>query len=258
MKAIGIIPARMNSARFPGKALVSLHGIPMIGHVFLAAKKSAAFDAIFVATDSSEIRSVCEKYQIPVLMTSSQHQNPTARTAEAASFIEADYYVMLGGDEPLLEPDDIRQVIKKGISAIQQGAFAANAMGTLLSNREAADPSNIKICCDPDGYGISAFRVLSRQQNTALEQNPRFFSRLRKFVSIGIYTPEALRFFAATKPETEERRIQFDLLRFLEHQKKIFFIETKHHTLSVDTQKDLEQVSKILAARKQVENRMDT
>lgn len=251
MKSVGMIPARMNSTRFPGKALVTLDGIPMIVRVFFAAKESGVLDEVFVVTDSSKIAAVCKEYQIPVLMTSAQHKNPTSRTAEAASFVKADYYVMIGGDEPLLSPDDIRQVVKKGISSMQQGAFAANAMGRLVTKEEAADPSNIKVCCDPDGYGISAFRVLSKEENEALHKEPGFFSSLRKFVSIGIYSQEALRFFVSTKPGEEERRVQFDLLRFLEHRKKIFFLETTHHTLSVDTPNDLEEVQHLLSAQKQ-------
>ena len=236
MKAVGIIPSRMNSTRFPGKALAELCGTPMVLRVWNAAVKSGVLEKVFIATDSPEIASVCDANQVPVLMTSGQHENPTSRTAEAAAMVDADYYVMLGGDEPLLHPDDIRRIVTEGIEQIEaKAAFVVNAMADIPSPEEAGDSSNIKIICTADGRGISAFRHP--------EDNP---PSENKFVSIGIYTKEALDFFTSAAPGPEERRVHFDLLRFMEHQRPVSFLRTAHRTLSVDTPKDYEKVCSIL------------
>lgn len=250
MKAVGIIPSRMNSTRFPGKALAELCGTPMVLRVWNAAVKSGVLEKVFIATDSPEIASVCNANQVPVLMTSGQHENPTSRTAEAAAMADADYYVMLGGDEPLLHPDDIRWIVTEGIRQIEaKTAFVVNAMADIPSPEEAGDSSNIKIICTADGRGISAFRhpedkPPSENHQPADDSHPRKLGQ--KFVSIGIYTKKALDFFTSTAPGPEERRVHFDLLRFMEHQKTVFFLRTAHRTLSVDTPKDYEKVVSIL------------
>lgn len=256
MKAVGIIPSRMNSTRFPGKALADLCGIPMVVRVWNAAVKSGALDEVFIATDSPEIISVCRGRRIPYLVTSGRHENPTSRTAEAASMVAADYYVMIGGDEPLLHPDDIRMVVTKGIRrmsgetspnpAHQNHPFVVNAMAVIPSMEEALDPSNIKVVCDSNGSGISAFRTLSPPSGEDFRKLSAV-SAYRKFVSIGIYTRKALDFFTASAPGPLECREHFDLLRFMEHQKEVSFIEIRHRTLSVDNPSDLTEAGRILS-----------
>ncbi len=262
MKTVGIIPSRMNSVRFPGKALADIGGVPMVVRVFHAARESGALDEVYVATDSPEITSVCLKQNIPVLRTADTHQNPTSRTAEAASMVKADYYVMIGGDEPLLHPEDIRNVVTEGIlclksaaqnvqKAIQSGTtadnvFVVNAMAAIHDSDEAADCSNIKVVCDAQGGGISAFRKLSAADTPAGHSAQLW----HKFVSIGLYTKEALDFFTATPPGPREKAEQFDLLRFMEHEVPVFFLEIRHWTLSVDTPSDLEKVICMLEPRK--------
>lgn len=272
MKTVGIIPSRMNSVRFPGKALADIGGVPMVVRVFHAARESGALDEVYVATDSPEITSVCLKQNIPVLRTADTHQNPTSRTAEAASMVKADYYVMIGGDEPLLHPEDIRNVVTEGILCLKRAAqnvqkairpqpaagniSVVNAMAAIHDNDEASDCSNIKVVCDAQGRGISAFRKLS-----AADTSSGYFTQAapwHKFVSIGLYTREALDFFTATPPGPRERAEQFDLLRFIEHEVPVFFLEIRHRTLSVDTPSDLEKVIRILNTEKEINESEET
>lgn len=107
-----IIPARFDSTRLPGKALVDIAGKPMIQHVYESAIKSGA-EEVVIATDDKRIRQVAEDFGAVVCMTSSDHQSGTERIAEAAvalGFEDDEIIVCLQGDEPLIPPDAIRKL----------------------------------------------------------------------------------------------------------------------------------------------------
>ena len=112
MKVIGVIPARYKSSRFPGKPLVDICGKPMIWWVYEQCKKVHKLDDVYVATDDERIADVCKKYEMNVVMTSSVHPTGSDRVAEAAKKIEGDIFVNIQGDEPLIAPEMIEQVIE--------------------------------------------------------------------------------------------------------------------------------------------------
>ena len=87
-KVCALIPARLNSVRFPGKALKQIDGIPMVVRVLAAARNSGVFDAVYAATDSPEIAAVCQTYGFEAVFTSHSHQNPTSRIQEAVTILE--------------------------------------------------------------------------------------------------------------------------------------------------------------------------
>ena len=111
MKVIGIIPARFGSTRFPGKPIADICGRPMIWWVYRQAKKVARLDDVVIATDDERIASVCEKYAMPYMITSSNHATVTSRIHEVASRTEADLYLVINGDEPLISEKIIEAVI---------------------------------------------------------------------------------------------------------------------------------------------------
>ena len=106
-KAIGIIPARMESARLPGKALVDICGMPMIIHTAKRALMSKTLTDVYIATDSKEIKANAESYGIKSIMTDTKHKNSSERAAEACKSIESEIVVNIQGDEPLLYPEHI-------------------------------------------------------------------------------------------------------------------------------------------------------
>ena len=87
-KVCALIPARLNSVRFPGKALKQIDGIPMVVRVLAAARDSGVFDAVYASTDSPEIAAVCQTYGFEAVFTSHSHQNPTSRIQEAVTILE--------------------------------------------------------------------------------------------------------------------------------------------------------------------------
>ena len=165
-KVCALIPARLNSVRFPGKALKQIDGIPMVVRVLAAARGSGVFDAVYAATDSPEIAAVCQTYGFEAVFTSHSHQNPTSRIQEAVTILEDsksassrkfDFYAMIGGDEPLLTPEILQNFMEQALTVITskenvQRPFLINAMADIPNDAETADPSNIKVVCRPDGY----------------------------------------------------------------------------------------------------------
>jgi 3-deoxy-manno-octulosonate cytidylyltransferase (CMP-KDO synthetase) len=112
MKIIGIIPARYKSSRFPGKPLADICGKPMIWWGYNQAKKVKDLNEVYVATDDERIEKVCKEYNMKVIMTSSKHQTGTDRVGEVARNLNADLYINIQGDEPLIEPENIINAIK--------------------------------------------------------------------------------------------------------------------------------------------------
>jgi len=109
-KIIGVIPARYQSSRLPGKPLKDIHGKPMIYWVAKRVEASILTE-YYVATDDDRIFDTCQKYSIPCIMTSSKCINGTERVAEVATKIKADYYVNIQGDEPCIEIDAINEFV---------------------------------------------------------------------------------------------------------------------------------------------------
>ena len=112
MKVIAVIPARYNSSRFPGKAIVDICGKPMIWWVYQQCLKVNELDEIYVATDDKRIESICRQYNMNVIMTSDKHQTGSDRVGEVAQLIEGDLFINIQGDEPVIEPREIQEVIE--------------------------------------------------------------------------------------------------------------------------------------------------
>lgn len=250
MKIAGIIPARYGSSRFPGKPLAELDGEPMLLHVFRYASQARFLDSVTVATESPRIEAACMELGIPVLLTAPDHENPTSRLCEAAGRIPADLYVMIGGDEPLLTGGDIDRVTDAAVSRFAAGPdslFVVNAMAPVLSPAEALDASNIKIVCGGSGRGLYASRSPVPYPKGALD-----FTYM-KFASIGVYSRASLNFFSHMPKGLLETVEEFDLLRFMERDVPVYFIDTGHVSLSVDTKKDLTQAERMLAERERLQ-----
>ena len=101
MKIIGVIPARRGSSRFFNKPTAKILGKPMIWWVYKHSKEVKEFDEVYVATDSDEIKELCEGFGAKVIMTSPDHDTATERLHEVSTKIDADLYVMVNGDEPV-------------------------------------------------------------------------------------------------------------------------------------------------------------
>ena len=111
MKKVIIIPARLDSSRLPKKVLLDLKGKTVIQRVYEQCLKVKNVDGVYIATDSIEIKEVCETFTDKVIITKSTHQSGTDRIGEAVSAIDCDIVINVQGDEPFIEPSLIEALV---------------------------------------------------------------------------------------------------------------------------------------------------
>ena len=238
MKIIGVIPARYQSSRLPGKPLANILGKPMVWWVYQQMNMVDDFAEVYVATDDERIEMACKSFHIPVLMTSKTHKNPTERTHEVSTIINGDIYVFVGGDEPLLDSASIKKVVQYAVQL--NDLYVVNAMTTIKNPPEVIDFANIKMIANDNGDGLYTSRSPLPYPKGNLDFD------YKKFVGICAFSKEALDFFVTTPQSKLEKTEECDLIRFIEHKKNIKFIDVDCRTLSVDTPKDLEAVQSIM------------
>ena len=241
MKIIGVIPSRYASTRFPGKGLADICGKPMLWWVYQSLKSAKGIDEAYVATDDMRIVEACEKEGIPTVMTSDQCPTHLERLYEVSTKIDADFYINVNGDEPLIESSAIEAMVPVGIDPNE--SYFANGMMVLRDPIDAFDSSKIKIATDVNGYGM----YMARSPIPYPKARSNF--QLKKFVGIQCFTKKALQFVADTPRGEIESIEDIDEFRFLENGQKVKFIMTEATTLSVDTPKDLAKVRMLIGEK---------
>lgn len=238
MKVVAVIPARYNSSRFPGKPLVDIAGKPMISWVYDNVSKSKKFDNVYIATDDSRIEEVCKKNNMNYVMTSADHSNHISRIWEVSNMIEADFYICVNGDEPLIDYKMVEEIIPKEIGEVKyfQGAYRV-----LNDPAEVVDPANIKIVLNKDNRCIYMSRIPVPFPKGTLA------FKYYKYVGIECFTKEGLNLFNNNKMGEIEKVEDIDHLRFLENDCDIYFKEINSNSISVDTPKDLEKVIELIS-----------
>lgn len=241
MKVVGIIPARYESTRFPGKPLAQICGKPMIFWVYQQALKVKGLDDVMVATDSELIKRVCEDYMVKVVMTSPAHQTGTDRLGEVAKKIDADFYINIQGDEPMIEPETIQAVI--GYHHDHPEIQIVNTKTLLREDDDINSDTIVKVISADNGDGLYLSRL------------PIPYSKKGEVVDyykhLGLYgiTREALLFYSNTKRTTIEKIEDIEMLRFLESGYKIKFVTVKSSTIGVDRPEDIKKVEEAMKER---------
>ena len=243
LKVIGVIPSRYGSTRFPAKPLSDICGKPMVWYVYQQALKAKGISEVYVATDDQRIVDVCDKYGMNVIMTSTEHKTPNDRVHEVSTKIDADIYVCINGDEPLIEPAVIERALPEEKDMDDLEYFYSNVITTISNPVEVVDPTNIKAVANAQGDAMWA----SRSPIPYPKGNMEF--EYKKIVGIAAFSKKALQFYVDTPRSQVEFTEELDLYRFLENGKKVKLKEIECHTLSVDTPKDLERVRAVMAEK---------
>ena len=250
MKIIGVIPARYQSSRFPGKPLADLCGKPMIWWVYQQCKKVEDFDEVYVATDDDRIFSVCESLEINVLMTSNTHKTGTDRIGEVARKVPADLIVNIQGDEPLLEPETIRAVLTPFYK--NSNLKVCNLMTKIKNPIDVVNCTIPKVITNKNGIGIFLTRTAAPYPKGTLEYD------YYKQVCVYGFTPDALQFYCEYGLRYGKGKVEaiedIEILRFIENGYQVQFIEVNSDSVAVDTQNDLERVRKIIIDRSKKNN----
>jgi 3-deoxy-manno-octulosonate cytidylyltransferase (CMP-KDO synthetase) len=233
MKIVGVIPARYASSRLRGKPLVDIHGHPMIWWVWRAVKQVAEFAAVYIATDDERIRVAVGKLGADVLMTTSECSCMIDRIWQVSNIIGADYYVAINGDEPLIEPEVIKQILPKTLS---DTAWVSGLCREFTNPVEVIDPGNIKIVVGDNGNAL----YHSRSPIPYPQKTTHF--TYKKYVGVECFNKLALDFYVSHKQTMLERIEDLGAIRFLENGISIHYTLVESQSLSVDTERDLEAV----------------
>ncbi|HTK92237.1 MAG TPA: 3-deoxy-manno-octulosonate cytidylyltransferase [Verrucomicrobiae bacterium] len=241
MRVLGVIPARLASTRLPRKVLRDVIGLPLVVHVYRAARRSPRLDDLLVATDSDEVMDACRAHGVPAVMTSPDHPTGTDRLWEVSRGHAADVYVNIQGDEPLVTIGHIERLVRPFVDdpAVQVTTLKILAtpeeVPTRTANKvvtnirgDALYFSRLPIPCDRDGRGDVVYW---------------------KHAGMYAYRRAVLERFHALPPSPLERAEQLEQLRLLEHGVAIRVVETDEPTVGVDTEDDLRAVEAILARR---------
>ena len=232
MKIIGVIPARYGSSRFPGKPLQDICGKPMLWWVYNQAKKVEEFADVYVATDDDRIMDLCRQYGMNAVMTG-EHSTHIARVHELSTKVDADYYVNVNGDEPLIEPETIRAIIP------QEASYDPKVFGLMKILRdpvELIDPTNIKVAANKDGTALYISRApIPHPYKTILFE-------YKKAIGVECWNKAALELFVNSEPGVMETIEDLVALRFFENGCPMHYTLVESSSLSVDTPKDLEKV----------------
>lgn len=226
LRAVGIIPARFASTRFPGKLLASLNGRPVLEWAYLSAKKSKAFERIIIATDDYLIQRAARNFGAETVMTKKSHPSGTDRIAEAARKLNCDLIVNLQGDHPFVAPALIRNLL---------GAFADKKTEAATLAYPETDAEKLK--------NPNLVKTVFDKNNLAM-----YFSRSiipweakEAFVHIGLYAfrKNFLIELVKWKPTKLEKTEKLEQLRMLENGTPIKVVLAKESVPSIDVPEDL-------------------
>lgn len=241
MKLIGVIPARFKSSRLPGKPLLDICGKPMIWWVYRQVIKNNRFAEVLVATDDQRIMDACHKYGMNVMMTSEHHDTPTSRLHEVSEKIDADLYMLIMGDEPLINEDCFSLIVPDVLST---DYYVGALTNILTSAPEVIDFSNQKVVTNSKREALFISRSPIPYPKGILD------FQYEKVTGVQIFSKKALDFFHNTPKSLIEMAEENDLMRFIENGIPVKMTISQYKTVSVDTHKDLELVRKILEEEK--------
>ena len=241
MRILGVIPARYASSRLPGKPLTDILGKPMVWWVYQAAKQSPLLDDLVVATDDERILAVCKEYGMNAVMTRADHDTPTSRIQEVSCLIQADLYLQIMGDEPLIDPKAFELILPKTLP--DDPYYVAGVTNRMEHPADVIDFSNQKVVCN------------ARREILLISRSPIPYPKgtadfeYEKITGIQLFSKKALDFYAATPKSALEKAEENDLMRFIENGHTVHAVLSPYKTVSVDTPKDVGIVCDVLRQR---------
>lgn len=241
MKIIAIIPSRLESKRFPGKALAKIKGKAMINRVYEQAQKSELIDSVYVATDSKAIYDSILSVDGKAIMTSEHCSSGTDRVADAARTLnlrENDIVINIQGDQPILQTECLSELVQPFFDT--PGLPMATLAHTIHNEDEINDPNNVKVIIDANGFAIYFSRAkipFNRDQKETVQYY--------KHIGIYAYSNAFLQEFTKLPHAPLENIEKLEQLRAIHNGHKIGVTLTEFDSPSVD---DVADIVKIEAA----------
>ena len=244
MKIIGIIPARYDSTRFPGKPLYSIAGKPLIQHVVERCREASALADVIVATDDERIAKVAAEF-CTVEMTRADHSTGTDRIAEVTARLDCDAVVNVQGDEPLIAPAVIDAVTSALVDA--EMTTAATAVNNIS---ELEDSNAVKVVVSTTGRALYFSRRTIPFLRDLSEESPSqqlLAFPFLKHLGIYGYRRETLQRLVGFAPSPLEQAERLEQLRALENDIAIAVCKVDYDAIGVDVPEDVQRVEALLA-----------
>jgi 3-deoxy-manno-octulosonate cytidylyltransferase (CMP-KDO synthetase) len=240
IRSLAVIPARLASTRLPRKVLRDIAGKPMLQWIVEAALASPKLNRVIIATDSDEVMSLAAVRGWEAVLTSPDLQSGSDRVHAVSQQIPSEIVVNIQGDEPMLQPAHIDALLapfdRPGIDP------QVTTLWTPCTPEEITDPNAVKVVLAEDGRALYFSR-----STIPFDRDGAGSTIYRKHLGLYAYRRAALERFAALPPHPLEITERLEQLRLLAHNMPIYVEQTPHTTIGVDTEADLERVTKLLA-----------
>lgn len=240
MKILGIIPARFQSTRFPGKVLVDINGMSMVQRVYEQANKSTFLDKVIIATESEKVKKHVEQFGGDAVLTDDNHASGTDRCYEALTLQKEnyDYVINIQGDEPFIAPTQIDD-----LAALLDGTVElATLIKKITTSSELFNYGEVKTVFNSNMEAL----YFSRQPIPYCrnEGEMEWLSHQDYYKHIGIYAYRAdmLEKVSKLPVSTLEKAESLEQLRWIENGLKIKLAYTEHESVCIDTKEDLDKV----------------
>jgi 3-deoxy-manno-octulosonate cytidylyltransferase (CMP-KDO synthetase) len=226
---IGVIPARLESTRFARKILFPIRNKPMVMHVYERALKAKKIDRLIIAVDSLLTVIALKDYDVEIIMTSSKHQSGTDRIAEAVVEINADIIINIQGDEPMLEPEMIDDLVSVFDDKTVKIATLAS---TVITENDLRSSNSVKVTVDNDQNAEGFYRNITDYSN-----------KYYRHIGIYGYRKDALEMFTKLEQSKNEKALHLEQLRALDNGIPIRVVMCDFPYSGIDTLEDLEQLN---------------
>jgi 3-deoxy-manno-octulosonate cytidylyltransferase (CMP-KDO synthetase) len=234
LRTLGVIPARLASTRLPRKVLREVAGRPLLAWVVEAARACPQLDRVLVATDSEEVAEFCRRIGCAVELTAANLASGTDRVHAVAQLIDADVYVNIQGDEPLLRPEHIIALLRP----FARTEVDVSTLKVRCTEENIANPNAVKVVTAADGRALYFSRAAIPFHRDAADPVPQYWQHIGLYA----YRKRALDLFPTLPASKLERAERLEQLRFLENGLAIYVEATEHDTIGVDTEDDLRMV----------------
>jgi 3-deoxy-manno-octulosonate cytidylyltransferase (CMP-KDO synthetase) len=221
--------------------MATIHGIPMVGHVYFRTKLCSLLSETYVATCDQEIYDYIISIDGKAIMTADTHERCSDRTAEAMLEVESetgsrvDIVVMVQGDEPMVTPEMIEQAVAPMLQ--DNSVQVVNLMAPIRSAQEFEDPNEVKVVVDLRDRALYFSREPIPSRRKGFEDVP-----MLKQVCIIPFKRDYLLEFNSLSETPLERIESVDMMRVIEHGEQVHMVMTDTETMSVDTPEELEKV----------------
>lgn len=236
LRVLGVIPARLASTRLPRKILRPIAGRPMLAWVWDAARACPQLDDLLVATDSEEVAELCRQNHWPCQLTSPSLPSGTDRVHAVSQLLDADIYVNIQGDEPLLRPEHLTALLRP----FSQSHVEVTTLKVLCTPENIHNPNAVKVVTAADGRALYFSRATIPYNR---DGNP---AQYWKHIGLYAYRKAALQRFPTLPASTLEHTERLEQLRFLENGLSLYVEPTPFDTIGVDTEEDLHLVESLL------------